>query len=173
MKRLLLVVVLALAICGAGVAPAGAQAANTAPPDKATLEKVMAAWSTLDPAKAAPFYAKDANLIFYDLAPRKYVGWAAYDKGVRDVFSTMKSLSLKVLNDAEVHTVGNLAWTTATVDADLVNKDGSRDTLATRWTSVWEKRGNNWLIVHEHVSAPLPDAPAPSTAKPAAPATKK
>jgi len=36
-----------------------------------------------------------------------------------------------------------------------------------RWTTVWEKRGNNWLIVHDHFSAPLPEPPP----KPAA--TKK
>jgi ketosteroid isomerase-like protein len=25
-----------------------------------------------------------------------------------------------------------------------------------RHTAIWEKRGAKWLIVHEHVSAPLP-----------------
>jgi ketosteroid isomerase-like protein len=26
--------------------------------------------------------------------------------------------------------------------------------LDRRWTTVWEKKGPNWLIVHEHFSAP-------------------
>src|SRR5260370_24819459 len=36
-----------------------------------TLEKMFAAWSDLDPAQAAPFYAKDPGLGFFDLAPMK------------------------------------------------------------------------------------------------------
>jgi ketosteroid isomerase-like protein len=140
-----------------------AQGGATAPPDAAKLQQVMTAWTTLDPAKAAVFYAKDPRLVFYDFMPRKYTGWAAYDKGVREEFKDFKSLSLKVLNDAEVHVAGNTAWATATVDADLSLKDGSRSRLDGRWTSIWEKRGNEWLIVHEHVSSPLPPPPPPPT----------
>jgi ketosteroid isomerase-like protein len=40
------------------------------------------------------------------------------------------------------------------------NKDGSSDSLDWRWTAVWEKEGKDWLIRHEHFSAPLP-MPAP------------
>jgi hypothetical protein len=39
------------------------------------IENLNAAWQTLDTAKAAPFYAKDAGLAFYDVAPLKYTGW--------------------------------------------------------------------------------------------------
>jgi ketosteroid isomerase-like protein len=54
---------------------------------------------------------------------------------------------------------GNTAWATATVDGEMVNKDGSRLKIDARWTSVWEKRGNEWLIVHEHFSMPFPEQP--------------
>jgi len=128
---------------------------NSTPPDAATLQQVMNAWATLDPARAAVFYAKDQKLVFYDFLPRKYTGWAAYDKGVREGLRDAKSLSLKVVNDADVHVSGNTAWATATVDVELALKDGTRVRLDGRWTSIWEKRGNEWLIVHEHTSAPL------------------
>ena len=36
-----------------------------------TLQRLYAAWSDLAPAKAAPFYAKDADLVFFDIAPMK------------------------------------------------------------------------------------------------------
>jgi ketosteroid isomerase-like protein len=135
---------------------------TSGPPDAATLQRVMNAWATLDPAKAAPFYARDAGLVFYDFLPRKYTGWAAYDKGVREGLKDARSLSLKVLNDANVHVSGNMAWTTATIDGDLALKDGSRVRLDGRWTTIWEKRGSEWLIVHEHVSVPLPSAATPA-----------
>jgi hypothetical protein len=33
------------------------------------IDRYYATWNTGDPEKAAPLYAKDADLVFYDLAP--------------------------------------------------------------------------------------------------------
>ncbi|HYS52811.1 MAG TPA: nuclear transport factor 2 family protein [Thermoanaerobaculia bacterium] len=131
----------------------------------ARLQQVLDAWAALDPAKPGAFYAKDPGLVFYDVAPRAYKGWAEYEKGTRDVFKTMKSIAFK-MHDASVHNVGNTAWASALVDTEVVDKDGKHDKIDARWTSIWEKRGNNWLIVHDHFSAPLPPPPPPP--KPAA-----
>jgi ketosteroid isomerase-like protein len=160
-SRLVAALLVVLASTGAVVLAQG----RSTPPDAARLQQVMNAWATLDPAKAAVFYAKDPKLVFYDFLPRKYTGWAAYDKGVREGLRDAKSLSLKVANDADIHVSGNTAWATATVDADLALKDGSRVRLDGRWTSIWEKRGNEWLIVHEHTSAPLASAIAVPTVR--------
>jgi ketosteroid isomerase-like protein len=163
-SRLAAALLVVLAATGVVVLAQG----KSTPPDAATLQQVMNAWATLDPARAAVFYAKDQRLVFYDFLPRKYTGWAAYDKGVREGLRDAKSLSLRVVNDADVHVSGNTAWATATVDVDLASKDGTRVRLDGRWTSIWEKRGNEWLIVHEHTSAPLPS----TTAAPPAQASK-
>jgi ketosteroid isomerase-like protein len=37
----------------------------------------------------------------------------------------------------------------------MTEKSGKRDLGAFRWTVIWQKEGGQWLIVHEHVSAPL------------------
>jgi ketosteroid isomerase-like protein len=172
MKRPIIVPVICIVVAvGTWVGTSLVAQDNAAPPNAAKLQQVMNAWATLDPAKAAVFYAKDPGLVFFDFMPQKYTGWAAYDKGVRESFKDFKSLSLKVQNDADVHVTGNTAWTTATVAVDGAMKDGSRLRLDGRWTLVWEKRGNDWLIVHEHASAPLPPPPTPPT--PPAPPTKK
>jgi hypothetical protein len=42
----------------------------------ANTNRCAPAWSDLDPAKAARFYAKEADLIFFDMAPMKYTGWS-------------------------------------------------------------------------------------------------
>ena len=63
--------------------------------------------------------------------------------------------------DFRAHVNGKEAWTTATFRADAVTKEGASQSLQGRWTAVWEKRGNDWLIVHEHTSVPLP-APSKS-----------
>jgi ketosteroid isomerase-like protein len=41
-----------------------------------------------------------------------------------------------------------------------VKKDGSKEAMDGRWTLVWEKRGDDWLVVHEHFSVPLGPPPA-------------
>ena len=77
-------------------------------------------------------------------------------KSTLEIFKTMKSLTIKVNDVAQVHHAGNAAWATAAVDGGL--EDGSRLKIDARWTSLWEKRGNDWLIVHEHFSVPMPEA---------------
>lgn len=114
----------------------------------------MNLWSTLDASRAAPYYAPDADLIFFDTDPMEYKGWAAYEKGVQQSLNGFKSLKLTVNDDVLVHRHGNLAWTTATWHGDAETKDGQKLAWDGRHTQVWEKRYGKWLIVHEHLSLP-------------------
>jgi ketosteroid isomerase-like protein len=127
---------------------------------KGLMQKILDAWSTLDPAKAAPFYAQEANRVFYDLAPLKYMGWKEYAEGVPKVLADYTSLRLTLGKDAAAHQRGNLTWGTTTWHADAVKKDGSKEAMEGRWTVLWEKRGDDWLVVHEHFSVPLGPPPA-------------
>jgi ketosteroid isomerase-like protein len=34
-------------------------------------------------------------------------------------------------------------------------KNGTTLDTLVRYTGIWEKRGRTWLLVHEHLSAPL------------------
>jgi ketosteroid isomerase-like protein len=128
---------------------------------QATLEKLYAAWSDLDPAKAAPFYAKDADLVFFDVAPMKYNAWAGYAAGVPQAFAAYRSGKFTLNDDLRVHRKGNWAWATATWQAELAEKDGSKEHLEGRYSAVLEKRGEQWLVVHEHMSVPLGAPPTP------------
>jgi len=101
-------------------------------------------------------YAKDADLIFYDIAPLKYTGWAEYNKGVRNVLGGFESLKLTPNNDLKVTRRGSIAWTTVTFHLSAKQKGGGQMELDGRHTASWERRGGKWLIVHEHFSAPLP-----------------
>jgi ketosteroid isomerase-like protein len=149
---------------GALLAPP-ARGADVGPDFKALFRKTAAAWQTLDPSKAAPLYAKDATLAFFDLAPLKYTGWGEYASGAAEMFSGFSSINITLNDDLQSQRRGNVAWGTTTGRIDVVNKDGSKLPLDVRWTLIWEKRGSDWLIVHEHASTPL--------AMPAPPATKK
>jgi ketosteroid isomerase-like protein len=132
-------------------------AVGGSPPDRARLQQVLDAWATLEPTRAAVFYAKDSSLVFYDLAPRKYQGFAAYQKGVAEGDKSLKSLTFRLGDDAVVHRSGDIAWSTALVDAEVVAADGTLTKLPLRWTTIWEKRGGRWIIVHDHASLPAPE----------------
>lgn len=120
------------------------------------VPKIVASWETFDLAKIEPYYAKDADLTYFDLAPLKYNNWADYRATVPKVlFEPNTSLKLKVNDDLRVHSRGSLAWATFTFGADMTTKQGAASHLDGRWTMVLEKRGQGWIVVHEHVSAPL------------------
>jgi len=133
---------------------AGNSAASAAAPSKALMDAIWAGWSTDNPANVAKYYAKGPH-VFFDIAPLKYNSWAEYEKGVKQVLSGFQSLKATVNDDAQIHRHGSLVWGTASVHHVGVAKDGKRSEGDFRWTVIWEKSGKGWLIVHEHVSAPL------------------
>src|SRR5215831_16457693 len=149
----------ALALFGALLTFVGARAQQQAT-DVATFRKLIddycASWSILDPDKPAKFYAKDPGLVFYDIAPFSYHGWKEYHEGVqKELFANMESGSLKAGNDLKVTRRGTLAWTTVSMHFSEKTKDGKAFEAEIRYTGIWEKRGPSWVLVHEHLSAPL------------------
>lgn len=123
-------------------------------PDRRLMQEIMDAWSTLNPRSAAKYYDQSPENVFFDDAGGlQFVGWQAYEAGLRKVMASMKQATWKVNNDAVVHAEGKYAWGTATVHAEYVAKDNSRQILDERWTLIWTKRDGEWLVVHEHFSA--------------------
>ncbi len=123
-------------------------------PDKAYLQKIWDGWSTLDPANTAKFYAPGPDT-FFDIAPLKYNSWEEYEKGVKGVLAGYKSAKFTVNDDVAIHANGDLVWATATVADQMTSKSGKVEMGNFRWTVIFENQDGKWLIVHEHVSAPL------------------
>lgn len=148
-----------IAFFGALLTFVGARAEQRAT-DDATFRKLIegycAAWSSGNPDNAAKFYAKDDGLIFYDLAPFSYKSWKEYSEGMKDLFaSNVESLSLTPEKDLKVTRHGNIAWTTISMHAQAKLKNGSSIDTEARYTGIWERRGGTWVLVHEHLSAPI------------------
>src|SRR5215467_14142351 len=107
---------------------------------RALVPKIVASWETMDFAKIEPFYAADADLTYFDLAPLKYNNWAEYRAGVQKAFfEPNASIKAKVNDDLRVHSHGSFAWATFTFGADLTSKQGSTTHLDARWTMLLEK----------------------------------
>jgi len=146
------ITILMLAV-GNGIESASAQKKSGAP-DKAYMQKIWDGWSTLNPDNTAQFYAKGAH-VFFDIAPLKYNSWEEYQTGVRKVLADYKGAKFTVNDDAELHTAGKFVWGTATVKFEMTHRDGKVDMGNMRWTVIFEKQGETWLTLHEHVSVPM------------------
>jgi ketosteroid isomerase-like protein len=125
--------------------------------NKKLIERYYAAWNTLNTDNPAAFYAKDADLVFFDVAPFQYRGWSEYKKGVQEaLFDKLSAGKLTPNNDLKITRRGDVAWMTLTFHLSLTFKTGQAMAIDCRHSAVWVKRRGKWLIVHEHISAPLP-----------------
>jgi ketosteroid isomerase-like protein len=128
--------------------------------DEATFRKLTdkycAAWSSGKVDEAAKYYAKEDGLVFYDVTPFSYSGWKDYQVGVqKNILDNAASASLTAGKDLKVTRHGTIAWTTVPMRLVEKTKDGKNVDVQLRYTGIWEKRGKDWLLVHEHISAPL------------------
>jgi hypothetical protein len=61
-------------------------------PDRKLMQQIMDAWATMDPAAAAKYYDRSSDDVFYDDAGGvKFVGWQAYEDGIRKVLTSEQS----------------------------------------------------------------------------------
>ena len=149
----------AVALGGAMLTFVGARAQQKAS-DDATFRKLIegycAAWSTGSAEAPAKFYAKENGLVFYDVAPFAYHSWKEYHDGVQKEFlETAESLKLTAGKELKVTRRGMVAWTTVPMHLTEKSKDGKTSETDLRYTGIWEKRGANWVLVHEHLSTPM------------------
>ena len=148
-----------LAISGGLVTFVGARAQQRAS-DEANFRRLIdaycAAWSSGSAEAPAKFYAKENGLVFYDISPFAYHGWKEYHEGVqKELAANAASWTLSSGKDLRVNRRGTLAWTTVSMHYTEKSKDGKVTETQVRYTGIWEKRGANWLLVHEHLSTPL------------------
>jgi ketosteroid isomerase-like protein len=122
-------------------------------PDTALMQTIWDGWCTLDSAKVAKYYATGPHT-FFDIAPLKYDSWDDYEKGVKTVLANYQSAKCTV-EDANIHLHGDLVWATAIIKNQMTTKAGKIEMGAFRWTVIWQDEDGKWLVVHEHVSAPL------------------
>lgn len=155
MKRLLAVSLCLLTLTLAALAkPASRKFPAPPAPDKAYLQKFWDGWGALDPSHQAQYYAEGEHT-FYDIAPLKYNSWQEYAQGVKSLAEAYKSAKFTVNDDIVIHPHGDLVWATATIADEMFTKAGKVEMGNFRWTVIFENQGGKWMIVHEHVSAPL------------------
>ncbi len=124
--------------------------------NKAYLQAIWDGWATADLERQGAFYEQGNGHLFFDIAPLKYNGWSDYKAGVAPVLKQFSSMKFTLNDDVQIHTAGNtITWVDGTVNMDATNSEGQPAKMTLRWTAVFEKQGNKWLITHEHVSVPM------------------
>ena len=118
------------------------------------------AWTTQEGepnwAEITKLYA-DENLLHYDaVTPHSFANVSEMKTAFAQMRETlkMKSLELKPRNDLNVFRRGDLVWTTVLHDITAQLEDGKELKLVQRQTGIWEERNENWVMIHEHLSAP-------------------
>lgn len=144
----------------AAIALAGCAALFAQPPEKldfrAHLEKLSSAWTSFDYDAVAKYYAPESNRVFYDVTPLKYAGLAQYIGGFKKTAAQFASMKVTLNSDTQVNQPApSFAWVTTTMHGVFTLRGGAKTEGDYRWTVILEKRGDSWLIVHEHVSAPV------------------
>jgi len=125
--------------------------------NKKLVERYYAAWNSLNTEAPASFDAKDADLVFFDVMPLKYRGWREYQKGVQKIFfDKISAGKLTPNNDLKITRRGDVAWMTLTFRLSFTLKSRETSKMVCRHSAIWVRRRGQWLIVHEHISAPLP-----------------
>ena len=104
-------------------------------------------------------YAKDETFSSFDFG-RPHDGfssWVPAEAYYRKFMTVPKVWRLDANDDLRVHIRGAVAWSTVSIRGSGQMHDGTPISMSeARVTLIFEKRGSEWLIVHEHGSSALP-----------------
>jgi ketosteroid isomerase-like protein len=124
------------------------------------INQYCAAWTTQagqpDWSMIEQLYANE-DLLHYDaVTPHSFANVAE----MKEAFAEMKkhlrltSLELKAREDLNTFRRGDLVWTTVLQDIIAKTEDAKELRFIQRQTGIWEERDGNWVMIHEHLSAP-------------------
>ncbi|MEX0809794.1 MAG: nuclear transport factor 2 family protein [Dongiaceae bacterium] len=119
---------------------------------RAVLETLVQGIRAKDSARALRGY--DNRAVFYDLAPPlRTVG--PDRQGIGDWFGTWRGDIDYEITDLEISVSGDLAFAHGINRIGGTKTDGKKTSVWVRATYCLRRTGNDWKIVHEHVSVPF------------------
>jgi ketosteroid isomerase-like protein len=123
---------------------------------KALVRRFWDDWNrSVNPDDVAQYYSKDPRNLYYDLYPLKFTGWAEFEAFSKKQAAGLLKADMTPNDDFRLIRDGGLAITTFTFHVVFYRKDGSTSQTDGRDTCVWQKQDGRWLIIHQHLSAPV------------------
>jgi ketosteroid isomerase-like protein len=128
--------------------------------DEAKIEALedtfAAAFNTKSVDAIMKAYVPDESLVVFDVVPpQQYVGANAYRKDWEDFFAAFQGPLKFEITDLHVVTDGTLGYGHSIQHVSGTDAKGQPIDLVVRVIDACRKVGNDWLILHEHVSVPV------------------
>ncbi len=125
--------------------------------DIAALEKRVAAGIEAKDADAvmANYIPGDSLVVFDLVPPRQYTGNAAYKKDWAEVFADCADSPKFEISDLDISADSKLAFSHSIQQFSCTDAKGNKMQMTMRATDAYRKVKGKWLIVHEHISAPI------------------
>lgn len=126
------------------------------------FDRYFAAWSahmTFDVSQSeapASLYSSDPEILIYDPGSQLVLqGWSALRDWRLSLYRPLDRFSLKLRGNVCAWKRQDFAWTTFLVEIALTTTTGIQRQFLGRQTDILEREGNEWFIVHEHLSIPF------------------
>jgi ketosteroid isomerase-like protein len=151
-----------------------ASVTNAIPDDQRidnTISEMLGAWQVGDTEKLHKYLADDVSVVAGTWTPPA-VGWADYLAAYQAQRARIQQVRLDRSNTLiRIAPGGTVAWACYQWDFSAV-VDGTPSAAEGQTTLILEKRGDAWIIVHNHTSlvqASQPSGPATAAPQPAKP----
>ena len=104
----------------------------------------------------AHLYKRDEDFTAYDIAPPVggYLGWAQYSVAWYKVMNKYQEVNFDFLDDLRIFRRGDVGWSSVSCRWYGVTTGGASFSKDIRLTLVWVREHGEWVITHEHASAP-------------------
>lgn len=131
-----------------------AGAAEPATPED-VLRLLVRANAEKDIATLSKYMVHDADVVGYTIGGRKYVGWPAFEREMKEEFDSVTRLEIPI-TELKVWQKGDVAW--FSMELDYIRYVGtgasqSRTALPLRETGVLERRNGRWMLHVWHESS--------------------
>jgi ketosteroid isomerase-like protein len=120
-----------------------------------TLRLLVKANADKDIATLSKYMAHDADVVGYTIGGRKYVGWPAFEREMKDEFDAVAKLEIPI-TELKMWQKGDVAWFSMELDYIRYVGAGAHQTrmsLPLRETGVLEKRLGRWVLHTWHESS--------------------
>jgi ketosteroid isomerase-like protein len=124
------------------------------------MRETLDAWETRSVANVGSHYSQEPGRLFFDAGSLKYTGWDAYAADAGPAFASFKSVKFTLGDDTQGQQVGDMAWGATTLRSVFTLADGKTRAHTARWTTVWVRRRDRWVITHDHYSVSRDSMPA-------------
>ncbi|MEM9482655.1 MAG: nuclear transport factor 2 family protein [Cyanobacteria bacterium P01_F01_bin.116] len=132
------------------------------PSDEAQIRQLTSQWfatwspgpNPMDWDAMGELFAQSELLVFDDAGGRVVVltSWDDYRATWEPFMAQFSEWQIEPEGDIQVRVAGDLATTVFTLTGGGIDQEGNAISFRQRGTHIWQRTGDRWAIVHEHLT---------------------